>query len=133
MKCYLSAFKSYLAFQKEALSTLPDRFQSDNGVEMTNSGLQSALRDIFTNQSYSTPYVKAQNGLVEAKIKNLVNTTTSILLTSKLPVYLWNILLETAAYLINLRYRETLKSSPYVKFLGFKSSIDHLRVIGTPN
>ena len=129
---YLKAFNQYLTFQRESLGTCPVKFHSDNGKELDNSKLKDLLNSRNIGHSFSTPYVKEENGLVESSIRHLVNTATSILLSSKLPKFLWNRLMVAAAQLINYRYRESLNSSPFVLFHGYSPSIKHLKIIGSP-
>lgn len=75
------------------LGTYPIKFHSDNCTEMTNSKIKELLSPLHIGNSFSTLYVKRQNGVVESSMCHLVNTTTAILISSKLPKFLWNKLL----------------------------------------
>lgn len=90
------------------------------------------LQSHLISQSFSTPYVKQQNGLAESTIRHLTNTTRSLLLSSDLPRTLWGEAMQTAAHLINIRFKKSIETSPYFAFYSIKPSIDHLRVWGTP-
>lgn len=126
-----SAFNKYLAFQKEKIKKLPNRFHSDCGKELKNAKVTELLDQLQIRQSFSVPYVKQENGLAESTIKHLLFTTNSILNAAKLPKSLWNEVFQAAAYLINIRFKNSINSSPYVLFHGTIPPINHLRVIGT--
>ena len=130
----VEAFTKFLTFQKNAINITPTRFHSDNGTELTNSKLEELLSSphLQISQSFSTPYVKQQNGLAESTIRHLINTTRSLLIPSNLPRTLWGEAMKTAADLINIRYKPTINSSPYFLYHQKQPQISHLKVWGTP-
>ena len=126
-----AAFAAYLTFQKRVLGSKPIEFHADSGTEFTSQSLKLFLNERNISVSHSTPYHKQQNGVAEAAMKQLINTTTALLLSSNLPVFLWNRLFVTAAKLINIRYKRSIETSPYKAFHGQSAIVSHFRPIGT--
>lgn len=126
----ITAFNRYLAFQKEILKFYPNRMHSDNGTEYVNNKVDKLLDSLQIGHSFSVPYVKQENGLAEATIKHLSFTANAIMNSANLPRALWNEIFQAAAYLINIRYKNVIDSSPYFLFHGTSPSIDHLRILG---
>ena len=126
-----SALNRFLTFQKNSIGKYPAFFHSDSGTEFTSSAFVNILETQHIKPSNSTPYVKQQNGLAERTIKHLIYTTNAILNSSGLPISLWNELFQAAAHLINIRFKRTLDSSPFVLFHGYPPPVDHLRILGT--
>ena len=126
-----AAFAAYLTYQKRILGTHPIEFHADNGTEFTSDALKLFLNERNSSISHSTPYHKQQNGVAEAAVKQLINTTTAILLSSNLPIFLWNRLFITAARLLNIRYKRSIETSPYKAFHGQSAIVSHFRPIGT--
>lgn len=106
----LTAFNRFLAFQRKILGVYPVEFHSDNGREFIKTDLIDLLDKLQISQSFSTPYVKQENGLVESTIRHLINTTNTI--QKDFPKNFWNELFLTSAYLINLRYKKFITLFP---------------------
>lgn len=128
----IEAFNKLLTFQREAINTVPLKFHSDNGTEFTNHRLEQHLDQKSIKHSFSTPYIKPENGLAESSMRHLLNTTRSLLISSNLPRTLWGEAMVTAADLINIRFKRTINTSPYFAYYNKLPTIKHLKVWGTP-
>ena len=83
-------------------SKVPVRaIRSDNGTEFKNALLNDFCSDKGINRQYSAPRTPQQNGVVERKNCTLIEPARTMLSKSKLPMYFWAEVVNTACYTKN--------------------------------
>ncbi|GAA5883512.1 hypothetical protein JCM1840_004243 [Sporobolomyces johnsonii] len=105
--------------------------QTDNGTEFANSTLDSFLSGEGIRHRLTVPYVHNQNGMVERRWRQWLETTRALLFASRLPSEFWPHALSTAVYLYNLSPSSALDGrSPHEAYYGKVPSLSHLRPWG---
>ncbi|GAA5875052.1 hypothetical protein JCM1840_001751 [Sporobolomyces johnsonii] len=105
--------------------------QTDNGTEFLNTTLDSFLKSQGVQHRLTVPYVHNQNGLVERRWRQWLETTRALLLASGLSLDFWGYALSIAVYLYNRTPSIALGGiSPYESYHGVPPSLDHLRPWG---
>jgi len=104
--------------------------RSDNGGEYIDGLLNEWLKSKGIIHQYSLPKEKQQNGKAENAIKTCNNIARALLYQAGLPLSLWGEAVAHAAYLHNVRYSHTLRSTPHNKFHGQTPNLDRLRTFG---
>ena len=105
---------------------------SDNGTEFKNQLLNDFCSDKGISRQYSAPRTPQQNGVVERKNRTLIETTRTMLSESRLPMYFWADVVNTAFYtqnrtLINKNLMKTL----YDIMNDKKPTLKYFHVFGT--
>ena len=72
--------------------------RSDNGTEFKNAVLNDFCVDKGITRQYSAPRTPQQNGVVERKNRTLIEAARTMLSESKLPMFLWAEVVNTAYY-----------------------------------
>ncbi|GAA5868290.1 hypothetical protein JCM5353_008649, partial [Sporobolomyces roseus] len=99
-------------------------FQSDNGTEFVNSTLDSFLDSKGIQHRKTVPYVHGQNGLVERRFRQLLETTRALLASSQMPLSFWPFAFHSAVYLYNINVSVALSNkSPFEMYYGKKPQI----------
>ncbi|GKA39546.1 ribonuclease H-like domain-containing protein, partial [Tanacetum coccineum] len=86
-------------------------FRSDNGIEFTNSNMNSFFKQRGIIHQTSCAYTPQQNGVAKRKHRHLLNVARSLLFQGGIPLYLWSECVLTATYLINRLPSCVLKES----------------------
>lgn len=105
--------------------------RSDNGTEFVNRGCLALFHSKSILHKKSMIYTPQQNGVVERKLRHLLDTTRSLRIHANLPLFFWGDCILAATYLINKMPMENLNwKSPFEVLFGTVPSYDHLRTIG---
>ena len=91
--------------------------RTDNARDFINTELKEFLESEGIKHETSCPYTPQQNGLVERKIRDIVDKSRTLLIQGNVPTNLWGFAVMTPMHLIN-----RLPS----KVLDFRSPIDLL-------
>src|SRR6266446_9335979 len=79
----------------------------------------------------TTPYSPSQNGVVEHMNRTLVELAQVMLVTAKLPEFLWEPVVAHTAHIQNCSYTTMLADlTPYQGWFGEKPNVVHLREFG---
>ncbi|GKD10129.1 retrovirus-related pol polyprotein from transposon TNT 1-94 [Tanacetum coccineum] len=70
--------------------------RTDNGTEFVNQTLKSYYEDVEISHQTSITPTPQQNGLVKKRNQNLVEVARTMLIFSKVPLYLWAEVVSTA-------------------------------------
>jgi transposase InsO family protein len=77
------------------------KIRSDNGTEFKNSQIEGFLEEESIKHGFSSPYTPQQNGVVETKIRTLLDMARTMLDEYKTPDRFWAKTINTAYYSIN--------------------------------
>jgi transposase InsO family protein len=80
------------------------KIRSDNGTEFKNSQLEGFLEEEGIKHEFSSPYTPQQNGVVERKIRTLLDVTRNMLDVYKRSDRFWAEAINTACYSIKRLY-----------------------------
>ena len=75
--------------------------RSDNGTEFKNQLLNDFCSDKGISRKYSAPRTPQQNGVVERKNCTLIEAARTMPSESRLPMYFWAEVVNTACYTQN--------------------------------
>lgn len=95
-------FPTFVAFYNYVLNFFSTRIkilQSDGGGKYISKNFQSFLADKGISHHKSCPHTPEQNGLAERKHRYIIETTVTLLQTTKLPSKFWSYACQTATYL----------------------------------
>ncbi|XP_075083572.1 uncharacterized protein LOC142167307 [Nicotiana tabacum] len=124
--------KSFLAMVERHFNSKVKTIRYDNAFELGSGNIQS---EFFQSQGiiHQTTCVSTaqQNGVVERKHKNLLETSRAFLYQSHLPISYWGDCLLTTTYLINRFPSSVLKlKTPYEVLFSSKPNYSNLRCFG---
>jgi hypothetical protein len=107
--------------------------RTDNGTEFKNRVLDSYLESVGISHTFSAARTPQQNGVVERRNRTLVEAARTMLLFSKLPLFLWAEAVATACFtqnrsIINKRFKKT----PYELINQRIPNIKFFKVFGCP-
>jgi hypothetical protein len=120
------AFYSFLVTQLILL-----KLYSLMGGEYTCNCLKQFLLDKGIAHHLSCPHTPEQNGVAERKYKHIMETTSTLLHTAKLPSKFWSYACLTVTYLINrMPTPVLLHKSPFEMLFGSSPELNHLRIFG---
>lgn len=125
------AFPSFLLFKKYVEKLLGKsiiRFQSDNGGEFR--ALTSFLKANGIEHKFTCPYTSQQNGIVERKLCQIVDTGLTLLSHASLSLEFWYDVFSTAIYLINRLPTVAHNLSPLEKLFGLQPNYVPLKTFG---
>jgi transposase InsO family protein len=77
------------------------KIRSDNGTEFKNSQVEGFLEENGIKHEFSSPYKPQQNGVVERKIRTLMDMARIMLGEYKTLDQFWAEAINTACYFIN--------------------------------
>ena len=127
------AFNAFLAFQAqvERQSSLKIKgVYADNSGEYISNQFRAYLQDngmiLYTSQAYSPK----MNGIQEHLNRTLVEKTSAMLWTAKLPVSFWSLGLGVATYIKNRSPTIVLSVTPHEAWHGELPNLGHLRIFG---
>ncbi|CAJ2666701.1 unnamed protein product [Trifolium pratense] len=95
------AVKDFVKMVQNQFQTNIQVFRCDNGKEYFNTMLSDFFRENGIVHQSSCPNTPQQNGVAERKNRHLLEVARALLFASKVPNYLWDEAVLTAAYLIN--------------------------------
>ena len=72
--------------------------RTDNGIEFKNSILDHFCAEKGIMRQYSSAHTPQQNGVAERRNRTLKDTARTMLCDSKLPVFFWAEVINTAYY-----------------------------------
>ncbi|GJW86664.1 retrovirus-related pol polyprotein from transposon TNT 1-94 [Tanacetum coccineum] len=106
--------------------------RTDNGTEFINQTLREWYENVGITHQTSVARTPQQNGVVERRNRTLVETTRTMLIFYKAPLFLWAEAINTACYtqncsLIRLRYSKT----PYELMQDKKPDLSFFYVFGS--
>ena len=127
----LDTFDAYSAMFLNQFGYQMKAFRTDNGREYINKQFQSRLSSLGISFQSTVPYSPQQNGAAERLNRTLEERLMTMKSAGNIPNKFWGELWKTANYFQNRSPSVYLNgSTPYHKWFGKDSSIDHLRVIG---
>lgn len=107
------------------------RFRTDNALEFTRTKELAAFFGKYGISHETTiPHEHHQNGHIERANRTLGEMAKALIHESKLPQAFWSYAYRQAAFIFNRLVHEGKEQTPCEAALGFKPSIDMLRVFG---
>jgi hypothetical protein len=108
------------------------KIRSDNGTEFKNSQVEGFLEEKGIKHEFSSPYKPQQNGVVERKIRTLMDMARIMLGEYKTSDRFWAEAINTACYFINRLYlHRILKKTSYELLTDKKPNVSYFRVFGS--
>lgn len=97
---------------------------------------QRPMRELFLQKGIfhqtSCSYTPQQNGVMERKHKNFLETARSLYFQSKILAKYWSETILCAAYILNRVPLQSIQNAtPYFRLIGNCASLDHLKVFGS--
>ena len=104
----------------------------DNGGEFVNHDVSQYLLDEGIRQETTSPHSPHQNGIAERTNRTVCELTVAMMMTTKVPYYLWEYTMRTAVMLLNYFPCQALemKSTPHLEVFGTPPLLSHLRILG---
>ncbi|GJR25297.1 retrovirus-related pol polyprotein from transposon TNT 1-94 [Tanacetum coccineum] len=114
------------------LNATVQNIRIDNGTKFMNQTLKDYYENVKNSHQTSVARTLQQNGVVEIQNRTLVEAARTMLIFSKVPLYLWAEAVSTACYtknrsLIRLSYNKT----PYELMHDKKPDLSYLHVFGS--
>lgn len=128
-----SALINYLPYIERQLNASVKIHRSDRGGEFTGDAYARELDHRGIRQELTIRETPQQNGIAERINRTLAEKARALLLTSNLPIKLWDEIWRTAVYLYNRSPHRSIGGQvPHLVFTGKENlNLDHLRVIGS--
>ena len=105
--------------------------RSDNGTEFKNQLLNDFCSDKGISRQYSSPRTPQQNGVVERKNRTLIEAARTMLSESRLLMYFWAEVVNTACYTQNRTLiNKDLMKTPYEIMNNKKPTLKYFHVFG---
>ena len=125
-------FKEYQAMVERQIEKLIKTLQPDRGGEYLLGEFDDFLKEEGIISQLTAPGTPQQNGVSERRNRTLLDMVRSMMSYSSLPDSFWGYALETAAYVLNQVPSKAVPGTPYERWSGRKSSLNHLRIWGCP-
>jgi hypothetical protein len=126
---YLQVFCSH---DSHPVSATIKIFRSDSGGEFLSDNIRQILTLEGTLAQLSCPGAHAQNGVAERKHRHIIESASTLLISSFVPSHFWSEAVSTAVYLINRQPSSKLSGkTPGEVLLRTSLRYDHLRVFGS--
>ena len=112
----------------------PAHIRADNGGEFLSEqadGFMTVCREHAIRVSFSLPNTPQQNGVAERSHRVIIETTRTLLISSRLPVTLWSWAYRHAVYLTGYLVGSRRPLSPLELWFGATPSVSHLRCFGS--
>nr|GFB12083.1 hypothetical protein [Tanacetum cinerariifolium] len=107
------------------------RVRTDNGTEFKNKTLAKFFDEVGITQQFSAARTPQQNGVVERRIRTLVEAARTMLTFANLPSFLWAEAIATACFIQNrLIIHKRFDKTPYELMNKRKLNIKFFRVFG---
>jgi hypothetical protein len=127
-------YKTFVKFKllvENTFTTHIKHLQSDGGGEFTSSQFQNFLTNHGIVHRKSCPYTSPQNGIVERKLRHILETELTLIAHAHLSNKYWPDAFLTTVHTINRLPIATLHhSSAYEKLYNKSSDYHRLRVFG---
>ena len=105
--------------------------RSDNGTEFKNTLLNDFCSDKGISRQYSAPRTPKPNGVVERKNHTLIEAASTMLSESRLSMYFWAEVVNTACYTQNRTLiNKDLIKTPYEIMNDKKPTLKYFHVFG---
>ena len=128
------AYHHFNIFKNLAESECGERinfFRTDRGGEFNSEEFRNFYDMNGIKRHFTAPYSPQQNGVVERKNRTIMSCVRSMMKEKRLPLELWAEAVNTYVYVLNRSFTKSLlDSTPYEKWSGRKTLVDHLRVFG---
>ena len=112
-------FADYYKFVLFQLGKQIKRLRSDNGSEYTSNIFRSLMHNHCIIHEFTNIYTPQQNGKAERYNRTLMECSNALRLEAGLPVGMWGVATDTAAYLINRLPSKSIENQiPYTLFWG---------------
>lgn len=109
----------------------PKWMRFDNGKELINAETKAWAAERGIEIQATAPYSQSQNGVAERFNRTHLELARAMLISKKLPDFLWDEAVSHANYLRNRAPTRALKGrTPYEAWNGHKPDISHLREFG---
>nr|GFC29967.1 retrovirus-related Pol polyprotein from transposon TNT 1-94 [Tanacetum cinerariifolium] len=123
--------KTFLRRITVLLQSLVIIIRTDNGTEFKNQVLKEYFDSVGISHQVSSVRTPQQNGVVERKNRTLVEAARTMLIFSRVPLFLWAEAIATSCFtqnrsIIHRRFNKT----PYELINGRKPDISFLHVFG---
>lgn len=107
-------------------------FRSDRGLEYNNSLLKQYAIDQHIKLELGVPKEPRDNGFAERRIRTLIESAYSSILSSAMLKNYWSLAVDYATHVQNRTGRKQTKfKTPYQLFTGRKLNVSHLIGFGT--
>ncbi|KAL2250203.1 UNVERIFIED_CONTAM: Retrovirus-related Pol polyprotein from transposon TNT 1-94 [Sesamum indicum] len=127
------ALDKFILFKNEAETQTGKklkRLRSDRGGEYESSKFNEYCQTFGIIHEETPPYSPSSNGMAELKNRIFKDMINSLLLTSRLPKYLWGEALNTACHILNRVPLKHNTSTPFELWKGRKPSLKYFGVWG---
>jgi transposase InsO family protein len=114
-------FKKFATIAQNEFDVKIKRVRSDNGTEFRNTNIEEYLDEEGIGHELSVPYTPQQNGIVERKIRTLIEATRTMLDEYKTSDSFWVEAINTACHAINHLYLHKLRHKTTYELLTSKS------------
>ncbi|KAG8473650.1 hypothetical protein CXB51_035527 [Gossypium anomalum] len=128
--CFSAGYQYYISFHVELqLGTKIKQLQSDGGGEFRSFDIP--LKKFGIQHRFSCPHTSEQNGIVERRHRQIVETDLILLAQASLPLSYWVDAFTSAVYLMNLFPTKSLHGlSPMEKLFNKQPDYKFLKVFG---
>ena len=125
-------FKEYRALVEKQLGKVIKTLRSDRGGEYLLGEFEDHLKEEGIVSQLTAPGTPQQNGVSERRNRTLMDMVKSMMSYSSLSDSFWGYALETAAYILNQVPSKAVPGTPYDRWSGRKSVLNHFRIWGCP-
>lgn len=124
----VEVFKNFVNFVETQFSTKVLCVRADNAKELCEGDILKFYRLKGMGHQSSYAGTPQQNGIVEKRHRNLLETSRALLFQSNLPLRFWGDCMQTTTHLVNRMLLPSLQGhTPYEKLYDKKPSYAHLR------
>jgi Integrase core domain len=123
--------KAYLAYITARNKTL-QAIRIDHSTEFTNADLRSWCTERGIKVQMTAPYSPSQNRVAERMNQTLVELARAMLISAKLPEFLWEPAVQHVVYIRNCSYTSATDKTPYKVWHNSKPNVGHLREFSAP-
>ena len=102
--------------------------RSDRGGEYLLGEFEDHLKEEGIVSQLITPGTPQQNGVSERRNRTLMDMVRSMMSYSSLSDSFWGYALETAAYILKQVPSKAVPGTPYKRWSGRKSVLNHFRI-----
>lgn len=130
----LESFRKFLTTAERQTGLKLKQISTDGGGELTSRDWSEFCQNQGIKHQITVPYSSKMNGVAENKHQVLQYQARTMLLFAGLPISYWAEVVDTATYLINrLPSSKLMGKTPYELWTGYKPSIEHIQVFGSPS
>jgi transposase InsO family protein len=118
--------KRFLRWAQNEFRLRIKKIRSDNGTKFKNSRIEGFLEEEGIKHEFSSPYTPQQNGVVERKVRTLLDMARTMLDEYKTPDRFWVEAINTACYSINRLYIHRILKKTSCELLTGKSPMFYI-------